>query len=79
MKSVWAPKLDFPQYGKAADSWVTYQCLRRTRVSIKDILPDTRLKCYAQVWYVSGLGLLLYGLGYDTKWGLPFWDPSDSS
>ena len=35
--------------------------------------------CYAQVWYVSGVGLLLYGLGYDTKWGLPFWDPSDSS
>ena len=24
------------------------------------------------------MGLLLYGLGYDTKWGLPFWDPSDS-
>ena len=38
-----------------------------------------RRLCYAQVWYVSGLELLLYGLGYDTKWGLPFWDPSDLS
>ena len=36
-------------------------------------------QCYPQVWYVSVLGLLLYRLGYNTKWGLPFWDPSDSS